>query len=621
MNILLLTQYFHPEPAGKLSDTAKELTARGHQVEVLTGFPCYPHGKIYSGYRQGIRHVESIDGYNVIRVPQFPDHSRSIIKRVLYYCTFALSAVILGLLRVNRPQVILVYQSALPTGCAAWLLSRLWRVPYVIDLADLWPESLAASGMLQNKVVMGIVRIVAKFVYAGANQINVITEGYQSILIGMGISERKINLVRSWGEKGAFDPVEPDAEFALNEGLSSRFNITYAGAMGPCQQLETVIAAAEMISDLPEVQFVLAGDGTSRDEIAQAISDRQLGNVRLIGRRSQQEINKIFAHSELLLVHLKKDPMSEVSIPSKTIDYLCSGRPLLMAVAGEASRIVEENGCGVVVRPSSAVEMADGIRDFYGLIQAERDRMAKASRETYVKLFNREDQFRKLEASLENATSEHRVSWYHRRGKRWFDLMVSVPALIFLSPLLLMIAVAVRANLGTPICFKQARPGRNGKLFAMYKFRSMRQAYDAYGKPLPDDQRMTRLGQWLRSTSLDELPELWNVIRGDMSLVGPRPLLVEYLERYDEHQIRRHEVRPGLTGLAQVNGRNAISWEEKFELDVQYVDTYSFRTDLQILGKTVNKVLRRSDVSAKGFATMPEFTGAPHGRVDERLAA
>jgi sugar transferase EpsL len=179
----------------------------------------------------------------------------------------------------------------------------------------------------------------------------------------------------------------------------------------------------------------------------------------------------------------------------------------------------------------------------------------------------------------------------------------------------------VRANLGKPIFFKQVRPGKDGKLFAMYKFRTMQQARDAAGNQQPDEERMTRLGQWLRSTSLDELPELWNVIRGDMSLVGPRPLLVKYLERYNEQQTRRHEVRPGLTGLAQVNGRNAISWEEKFELDVQYVDAYSLRMDLQILGQTVYKVLRRSDVSAQGFATMPEFAGSSSTRVDGRLAA
>lgn len=192
---------------------------------------------------------------------------------------------------------------------------------------------------------------------------------------------------------------------------------------------------------------------------------------------------------------------------------------------------------------------------------------------------------------------------------RTADVTLAIAAGVLSLPLVVVLAVLVRWRLGAPVLFRQDRPGLDGTPFTLYKFRTMREANDAAGCPLPDSSRLTRLGRFLRSTSLDELPELWNVIRGDMSLVGPRPLLTEYLPIYNERQRRRHEVRPGLTGWAQVNGRNAVSWDERLEMDVWYVDNRSWRLDARILVMTVGAVLRRQGISAPGEATMGRFTG------------
>lgn len=198
--------------------------------------------------------------------------------------------------------------------------------------------------------------------------------------------------------------------------------------------------------------------------------------------------------------------------------------------------------------------------------------------------------------------------------KRLFDIFASVLGLLLLSPLILIVAWQVRRKLGTPVLFRQIRPGLHGKPFEMIKFRSMLDAYDDDGQPLPNEQRLTRFGKLLRSTSLDELPELWNVLKGDMSLVGPRPLLVEYLPLYNEHQARRHEMRPGVTGWAQVNGRNAISWEQKFDYDVWYVDNASLALDFKILFLTVKKVFFRDGISHEGDVAMPRFKGSREER-------
>lgn len=203
------------------------------------------------------------------------------------------------------------------------------------------------------------------------------------------------------------------------------------------------------------------------------------------------------------------------------------------------------------------------------------------------------------------------MNFYKKYGKRLLDLCISVPLCIVLSPIMGIIALLVAVKLGRPVLFTQNRPGYKEKIFKMYKFRSMTDERDSKGELLPDEVRLTSFGKCLRSTSLDELPELFNILKGDMSLVGPRPLLVQYLPLYNKSQRRRHNVKPGITGLAQINGRNSISWEEKFGYDVQYVETLSFRNDIDILFKTIFKVFRCEDIHSETSATMEDFMGTP----------
>ena len=200
--------------------------------------------------------------------------------------------------------------------------------------------------------------------------------------------------------------------------------------------------------------------------------------------------------------------------------------------------------------------------------------------------------------------------------KRVLDIAIASTALVLLSPVYALVAYKVKKNLGSPVLFRQTRPGLHGKPFEMIKFRTMKDAVDAQGNPLPDSERLTPFGKMLRATSLDEMPELWNVIKGDMSIVGPRPLLMEYLPLYNAEQAKRHDVRPGITGHAQVNGRNAISWEKKFELDTWYVEHQSLWLDFKIMLKTIQKVIAKDEISAQGEATMRKFTGSSEHKND-----
>lgn len=213
---------------------------------------------------------------------------------------------------------------------------------------------------------------------------------------------------------------------------------------------------------------------------------------------------------------------------------------------------------------------------------------------------------------------EHKKGIYEKYIKRPLDFILSLIALICLSPILLIVAILVRVKLGSPVIFKQKRPGKDEKIFTLYKFRTMTDEKDESGNLLPDSQRLTKFGKFLRSTSFDELPELINIIKGDMSIVGPRPLLVQYLERYNQEQRRRHEVRPGLTGLAQVSGRNAISWEKKFNKDVEYIDNITFIGDVKIIFKTVINVIKKDGISSENSVTMEEFMGSEE-KVKEKV--
>lgn len=204
---------------------------------------------------------------------------------------------------------------------------------------------------------------------------------------------------------------------------------------------------------------------------------------------------------------------------------------------------------------------------------------------------------------------KHRAGFYEKYVKRMLDFLISLSAIVILSPIILITALLVKIKLGSPVIFCQKRPGKDEKIFSMYKFRSMTDGKDENGKLLPDEIRLTDFGKKLRATSLDELPELFNILKGDMSIVGPRPLLVDYLERYNESQKHRHDVRPGLTGLAQANGRNAISWEDKFAYDVEYVNHVTFWNDLKIIFLTIGSVVKRDGINSATSATMEEFKG------------
>jgi lipopolysaccharide/colanic/teichoic acid biosynthesis glycosyltransferase len=369
----------------------------------------------------------------------------------------------------------------------------------------------------------------------------------------------------------------------LEKGLRELFEA--AAALG-----ERCVVVAVGPDDMEKSDALAAGH---RAEAAAA-------GVRFLGMRD--DLDLLYQGMDLFVL-----PSYREGFPRAAMEAAASGLPIVATDIRGCRQVVEHGATGLLV-PAKDTDALAGAIDQLIADPGARARMGVAARERAVRDFDE-----RVVVARVLATYDHpprRRGARTSRAKRILDVVISAVALVVLSPLFAAVALLVRARMGAPVLFRQQRPGLDGRIFEVIKFRTMTSAVDGDGRPHPDHERLTRLGRTLRTLSLDELPELLNVLRGEMSLVGPRPLLPEYLGRYDATQARRHEVRPGLTGWAQVNGRNATTWPERLDNDVWYVDHWSLGLDLRIMWTTAVAVLRRTGISAEGEATMPPFQGA-----------
>lgn len=355
--VLLMTQWFDPEPTFKGIVFARELVRQGFDVEVLTGFPNYPGGKMYPGYRIKLLQREVIDGVQVTRVPLYPNHDQSAIKRVLNYASFAASSLVYGLFVARRPDVIYAYHPPLTVGIAASLLRLLRRVPVVYDIQDMWPDTLRATGMLSNARVLSAVAAVCRWVYRRMDHIAVLSPGFKRLLVQRGVPDAKVEVIYNWADEVAL--ASPQGGPAASFPSSEQFRILFAGNMGKAQALDVVLDAAALLqARSSRVCFVLLGGGVEVVRLKQRAADLQLGNVVFLPPVPMSEVGAFLSAADVLLVHLRKDPLFEVTIPSKTQAYMAAGKPLLMAVDGDAADLVARSDGGLVVESENAGALA-----------------------------------------------------------------------------------------------------------------------------------------------------------------------------------------------------------------------------------------------------------------------
>lgn len=384
MKILFLTQWFDPEPTFKGMAFARGLVDLGHQVEVLTGFPNYPGGRMYSGYRVKLRQRESMDGIRITRVPLYPSHDSSATRRVANYMSFALSAATVGVCSVRRPDVAYVYHPPATIAIPAMVFKALRGVPFVLDIQDLWPDTLGATGMVASQSVLRAVAHGCRLAYRSAARITVLSPGFKRALIDRGVPPAKIEVIYNWCQESASTRAQPDAPILSEAGLHGRFNVVFAGTMGHGQALSSVLQAAKLVAPrAPRIQFLFVGGGVEVEALKAEALEMALPNVRFLPMRPAADVWPLLRLADVLLVHLRDDPLFSITIPSKTQAYLAAGRPILMAVRGDAANLVKEAGAGVCTIPENPGALAEAVCDLAALGSEQLSAMGERGRAYY----------------------------------------------------------------------------------------------------------------------------------------------------------------------------------------------------------------------------------------------
>lgn len=378
----IITQWFEPEPAFKGLVFAQEMARRGFDVEVITGFPNYPSGKIYPGYSIALFHREAIGDIKVVRLPLYPSHDSSPVRRILNFASFGLAVSFYGILGMRKADVIYAYHPPLTVGLAAILIRAFRRVPVVYDVQDLWPDTLAATGMLRSRLALDVVGFLCRMVYRFVDRISVLSIGFKETMVARGVPEAKIVVIRNWANEDALRKSSQSVRQRSSE--SSVFQVLYAGNVGKAQGLEVILDVASLLTDsLRPISFVVMGDGLERSRLRELALARGVSNVEFRDSVPFSEIGGALMSADALLVHLSPDPLFDITIPSKTQAYLCVGRPIVMAVGGEAAELVRQAGAGVVAKPGDAASIAAAISSLMSRSSEELEEMGARGRRFY----------------------------------------------------------------------------------------------------------------------------------------------------------------------------------------------------------------------------------------------
>jgi sugar transferase EpsL len=596
-----------PDQAGdtRSHDLARRFADAGHRVTVLTTTAGWRGDEVQIA---GVR-VESVRSAVRARFG-FPmaDEIGGVFSRALLWRLWSIEDVD-AVLATDRPL------SQFPVlAWFAWLRA----IPLILDAREGPPERVPSGGGIGAQITNVVARALFRFAAHRAHQIVVRTPDQETLLGAQRIGSGKVSVAYPGSDTALFAAQPGTAPGAGTPALSAypylaqRQLVAYAGQMNAHASLERVIAmAAALQNQAPEVIFALCGDGPARGGLeARAVEAGVLNkNVWFLDPLARRDLPAFLGAASAVLISGKAFAGTQGADAGALFDALAAGRPVIAAQANWQRDIVDGRSAGLALpdAPEAAArELADYLSDGDGLRRASQQAQALAAGR-----FHLDRTASKVRGLIEEAVAQApRAGVLRRRTlgiKRAFDVVTSLAMLIILSPLLIGVSIAIAVKMGWPVLFTQERPGLKGRPFRIYKFRTMNSRTDASGALLPDSQRLTAFGKFLRRFSIDEFPQLMNILKGDMSLIGPRPLLVEYMPYYTTEQLRRHDVLPGVTGWAQVNGRNAISWEEKFAFDVYYVDNISLWLDIKIMFKTAWTVLTGRGVSQEGHATFERF--------------
>lgn len=382
MKILLITQWFDPEPTFKGLSFAQALRDEGNEVEVLTGFPNYPGGKVYDGYKISVYKKEIVDGITVHRAPLYPSHNSSAFKRILNYTTFAISTFLVGLVKVKNIDIIYSYHPPITTSLSALFLGFFKRVPFIIDIQDLWPDTLSATGMLRNKKALYLVSKVCDFVYRRAAKIVVLSPGFKSRLESRGVPSNKLEVIYNWCNESALNNYQPVDVLLPDNG---KLNLVFAGNLGLAQGLPAIVDAAELLQKNDVlVNIVLVGDGVAKSNAFEESQKKLLSNIFFLPRVSMQQVGGILSKADMLLVHLTKNKLFEITIPSRTQANLAMGKPIIMGVPGDAAELIIKSNAGLTCESDNPNSLYKAIRNLASMTASQRHDMGERGRKFYL---------------------------------------------------------------------------------------------------------------------------------------------------------------------------------------------------------------------------------------------
>lgn len=366
--LTIITQWFDPEPTSKGLHFAHELMKQGFAVDVITGYPNYPGGIVYSGYNIKIFQRELIDNVVVTRIPLYPSHGKSILGRVLNYASFSISVLFYGIFIARNSDILYVYHPPLTVGFAACFIKKIWKIPIVYDIQDIWPDSLQATGFIRNRVILHLISFACNFVYKQVNHIIVLSPGFKNLLLQRGVPETKISIVYNWANENASNSSNISNPVYIPNKYTHK--IMFAGNIGRAQGLDTIIDAAELLkSKLPNVCFIILGSGVELKNLQNYALFKKTDNVIFLPPVSMYDVNNYLQSADVLLVHLKADPLFKITIPSKTQAYMAAGKPILMAVEGEAKNLIQAANCGLTARSEDPEDIANVVEKFVALDQ------------------------------------------------------------------------------------------------------------------------------------------------------------------------------------------------------------------------------------------------------------
>ncbi len=373
---------------------------------MVTGYPNYPQGVIYPGYKQKIVGIEKLDEVKVIRVPLYPDRSRSVVKRSLNYLSFSSTASLIGPLLCGRCDLIFVYSPPITLGIPLWITGHLRKAPAVLEIQDMWPETLQATGMVSNKLVLKLLGKIGMLSYDYARAITVISPGFKKNLIEKGVDAQKIHIIYNWAYEENYPLQQKDRLLAEKVGMKDRFNILYAGNIGPAQGLSNVIETAARLADIGDLQFILMGDGLEREELEETVRIKNLTNVKFLSPQPMSRMPTFYALADALIVHLTQDPLFDITVPGKTQSCLLAGRPIIASVNGDAADLVLRAQAGLAARAMDPGDLERAVRELYAMPRERRETMGSNGRAYYFQNLCPDIQIEKYERLFQQLASK-----------------------------------------------------------------------------------------------------------------------------------------------------------------------------------------------------------------------